>query len=843
MKHTLATRLFSVLLPASLLLALPDGSRAQTYTNGQPYIRNNIPPKPGGFPIPMSFGAFSGDSVVAAVYDDVIAKNSDGTPVLKANGQLTPKARTFDERLAAQSGTFPPPAPTSQQTVIRFIHGSLAKSVTEDQQNQIMAAAGDTKIVTIQEAWGGVGEEDIWDNTTTKVWPGHVLYRVATRLTPTKNPNAGDTATTTFVVDDAKKLFNPVIKAPDTIQTALDRENGGPLAYYLTIYKVQTGVPNWNQAEYVKLTAIDLATNTITVSRAQFGTTARPYSTAGSANGNEVRVVAPMKFWDGQWQLNFSFACPKNSAGQSAAIWYARLIQDKVFSAYNPSRTNGAGADGVEHDVARWTWGNTRPGQNMDCNNDKIEDFGFIDGINSFGLGGQAYLQELRRLLPNHIIQMDSTNPATGQRGYKYPNGIQMECFPNANQFQQFSTAFQHIRSWHLLGEQPSNISYPFTKTPTTVFANVYTNDLSGNATVKTDWRFRVGLASATLLKMPHPFSSITGLDFDPDYPLDTSGATSTSSAFKGTFNWDEYHGGDLNQGSWLGIAMGPLVQDFSDLDFTTNLTSTGTWYWSVDTAAGYTANTTVSGNTFTANVTGFTSDFKDEEAKARYFRVQLKTTASVPLAVGSYYTLQFGAQGRDTWTETSGNSTWSSVPGFIAIRGIDPDYDPDGTKTNPTGVLVTNNPNFTSFNISVMAGEDPNHPGTPYALMPAFGVSEQVGTTSIRNIKLYKGSAEHYARKYQNGLILLNMSANDWIVPIDSAGKLTLKNSNNVTFSWDGGKASTFAEYRHLNGTQCRTEIREDGSQISVNDGSVVGTTILVPRHDAVFLRQSAGD
>ncbi len=58
-------------------------------------------------------------------------------------------------------------------------------------------------------------------------------------------------------------------------------------------------------------------------------------------------------------------------------------------------------------------------------------------------------------------------------------------------------------------------ISYPFTKTPTTLYAKAYLPDRK-----LTDFRFRIGLAAATLVGMPHPFASLYNIKFDPANPV-----------------------------------------------------------------------------------------------------------------------------------------------------------------------------------------------------------------------------------------------------------------------------------------------------------------------------------
>lgn len=729
------------------------------YTNGLPYFLSEPPQLPETFPLAMSFRAASDNSVVGRSFDDIFE-----------NDNFVTKLFDFSELLEAQVN-------------VRLIH---SPSAVLSEQKQVLQRWPD-KIVTLQEAWGGVNKDAI----SKGVWPGHVLYKPGTKLTAGKNVG-NNSQTTQFVVDDASVLFSGT-------NEALQEANAvGNLGVYLTFYRVKDGKIDWDFSEYVKLIGVDLNTNTITVLRGQFGSIAKTYN----ATTAEIRVVSPMKFWKDQWQLNFCFESPTRlTTGESAHIWYAKLIQDKVVE---------AGVPGVEHDVARWTWGFPGNDNAMDCNNDTIADYGYIAGVNSFGLGGQVYLKKLRELLPNHIIQMDSTDPLNGQRGYQYPNGVQMECYPNANKFNQFSVAFQHLRSWRDRTKTSPAISYPFTKVPTTLFSHDYSLDSSGQATVNTDWRFRIGLASATLLNMPHPFASLTSADFSPnDWEVDTS----NSKEVFGVFIWDEYHGGDLENNEWLGKPSGTFKQDFSDVVLK-NLIPTRQWKWAI--SDGYNATTggsNSSGGGLFADVSkGVDSDFP----KDRLFKVKLKADYVLPFVKDTFYTIQFDARGEDSWIYNE--QTWTDVPRLLAIRGLDEAYD-----TEKTGVLVSDD--WTHFNISIMASQNMG--------LPEFGFSEQYGEMAIKNLRLFKGSADRYVRKFQNGLVFLNMTDHDWFVSIDSAGRVKVTGEDGVKSWWDGGKPSQSAQYGYLSGLQNPT----------INSGAVIGSTIYVPKHDAVFLRQISGD
>ena len=75
---------------------------------------------------------------------------------------------------------------------------------------------------------------------------------------------------------------------------------------------------------------------------------------------------------------------------------------------------------------------------------------------------------------------------------------------------------------------------------------------------------------------------------------------------------------------------------------------------------------------------------------------------------------------------------------------------------------------------------------------------------SSLRNIRLYTGTADRLKREFGNGLVLLNESqVEPWTVDLRPG------------------------EYRRLKGT-----IRPD-----INDGSAVSGTVTVPSRDAVYL------
>lgn len=595
------------------------------------------------------------------------------------------------------------------------------------------------KIITLQDAYGGISEAQLTD-----VWPGHLLYKVGTLLSKDITPSDN-----TVFVQDLNRIA-PNKKRANNVNRKF------PLT--LTIYALDDqGKPDWSQAEHVIMDNVD--NQKITIQRGQWGTKALSFK-AGKAV-----VAAHMMFWTRQWQLNFSLDSPRGGKGNlTAAEWFAQLMTDRLLA---------SGANGIEFDVTRWTWG--YPLSNpMDVNNDLVPDYGYINGINSFGLGGQVFFRELRkRVGVDKIIQADSNDAMFGARGWHYLNGIQMEAFPYANDYNRFSPAFTHLRLWVNNAEGLPKVSYPFTKTPTTVFANDHLPDGS-----KTDFRFRVGFATACLLGMPHPFASVDHVKFDPANAV----GDEKSESF-GLFNWDEYHGGDLNNWQWLGHLQDTLQQNLTGLS-NVNLLDKAVWQWTISN--GFTADHNQDNQSFSAHVKQIPGGILPEQM---WTGVQLapKNGELKNLQPGHEYTLEFEAQGGDSWQY--GGQQFDRVPRMVTISGAI-----SGKTEKPLSILVDSQ--WRTYRLSFIA--DSSGQATP-----VFGVSEQIGTTEIRNIKLFAGGAERWSREFEKGLVLLNMTETPWKVAV----------KNNV--------------YKRLKGTQAP----------EINTGELIGNEVTVPARDALFL------
>ena len=595
------------------------------------------------------------------------------------------------------------------------------------------------KIVTDQMAYGGVGGD-----VAPRVWPGHFLHKAGTRLAKDLQP-----AETVLQVENFRLLAR---EGADTAKAKFPET--------FTIYALDSrGLPDWSHAEHVTL--VKIVQGEVVVKRGAWGSTPLAFKAGQAA------VVGHMMFWTRQFQLNLSLDCPRGGPENlTAAEWFAREVA---------ARIKETGSDGVEFDVGRWTWGSPKSNV-MDCNNDLVPDYGYISGVNSFGLGGRVLFRELRRLLgPNKIIQVDSNDPIYGVRGWNDLNGVQLECFPAGNQYDKFSAAFLHLRKWVESAGASPRYSYGFTKAPTTVFSGSREPDGSNR-----DFHFRIGLAADCLVGMPHPFASIGDMAFDP---ANVSDKEATTEVF-GLFDWDEYHGGDLNDRSWLGKPFSPACQYLDDLAPKDILEGVA-WNWQHD--KNFEAATAQAGGVFSAVVNRIPEQTLPYEL---WFGVRLEPVAgqSPVLKPSKEYTLVFDVRGDDAWQYAG--QLFQRVPRMIAIRGFE-----EGRSKAEVSSSVLAEAKWQTYRISLTTSAAP---GSDLA----FGVAEQIGRTEIRNIRLYEGGAERWSRDFQNGKVLLNMTNHPWRINIGSG-------------------------FRRLKGSQCP----------EVNNGEKISGMTEVPPRDALFL------
>lgn len=664
-------------------------------------------------------------------------------PVAMVNGKKLPEA--FPQAMTYHTLTMNKSIPlnTFKQRVNEFSPYPFILAPGDSERSKIMRDRFPHQIYTLIASHGGINSD-----LSKKVWPGHWLYKAGTILAKDISPTDKD-----ILLEDLKKI----VAFPNQFNKNLDKQTWKGIWGSMVLYALDNnGKPDWSTAEQLIITKV--AGQKLTVERGQFGTTARAFKA-----GKTVAARHTL-YWEGQMQLNFSLQCPRGGPGNlTAGEWYAREVANRVTAEV---------ADGVEFDVSRWTFA-AQKDSDLDVDNDRTPDHGYIDGINSFGLGSEIFYRELRKLLgPNKIIQGDSDYAINGIRGMKYVNGIQMEAFPYMNDLDRFSEAFLHLRHFLDRGEAYPRLSYPYTKLGSKYFGSFTKTNSKDKKNVNS--QFRIGLATATLMGMPHPFANKGDWFMLPD-------RNGKEQEALGAYYWDEYHGGDLNNWQWLGRPIGPALQDLTSTK-NNNLLSGVTWQWKVE--RGFTADKTT-GEIYSANTLSIPKNILPQNA---WFAVSLESTqVKAPLPKGNEYTLEFEARGDDTWRYKS--ESIDRVPRMIVISDLQ-----KYKMKQPPAVLVDSK--WSTYRISFISGA-----GTIFP--PQFGVSEQVGSTSIRNIKIYSGSTERWSREFENGLVLLNMTIEPW-------------------------------KYKVQNGAYCRLKGTEAPD---VNNGEKIASEIIVPPRDAVFL------
>jgi autotransporter-associated beta strand protein len=580
------------------------------------------------------------------------------------------------------------------------------------------------KIMIKQLAWGGTAGIPLGS-----IWPGHCLMKAGTRLTADVAATTNDTV---LYLQD----YTRIAASQANINNHADPDDADG---YVLLYALDAdGRPDWSRAEHVKLVSLNTTNGGITVQRAQHETTPLAFSNGYAA------VARHMMFWNpSQWELNLSLESPRGGPfNMTAAEWFGLKVAQAIYANE---------ADGVEMDVGRWQWG--YPSSNpMDCDNDLAADYGYINGVCSFGLGGQVLQRTLRELLgPDRIVQTDGNDALFGQRGWKYMNGVQLESFPTGG-YDIYSERFRHFRQWVSSVDTQPAFSYAFTKTPTTLFGHIVDTN---NNNASYDWRFRVGFAAGLLTGMPHPFASVTDINFDPANP-DYNDPNMQED--KGFYKWDEYVGGDLNDWKWLGAPLGPAIQITNNVG-STNLLASAVWQWK--TESGFVSSCSITNGEYSAVITAIPSNTLPwtstnypgtQVPKAFWFGTRLEISNGAPVLVTNQeYTLEFEAKGNESWTVHG--EVFDRVPRSLTIDGVS-----SNGYHKPASVFLGTN--WTFYRFSIIADSN-----TPPPLV--FGVSEQIGEASIRNIRLYTGGSERWMREFTNGRLYLNMTLTPWTVDV----------------------------------------------------------------------------
>ena len=243
-------------------------------------------------------------------------------------------------------------------------------------------------------------------------FPGHWIYRKAVTITEDVPAEPGESV---IHVSDARGFKT---------NTGRYRAHNDDIA----LFGMKDGKHDWQHCEHVQLVLVNYGANTITVKRGCYGSKPLAFKK------NESRAAAHQAEgpWGRNnhflWYYNFSIHCPKDAEGKTCSD---RLVDDLA-------RWFGKGGpldafDGLEFDVHF----NTTRG---DTDGDGLEDHGFIDGKNNYGIGVVEFGRQLRaRMGEDFIIQADGAlgkGGARSQRNWGIYNGIESEGWPNLHEWE-----------------------------------------------------------------------------------------------------------------------------------------------------------------------------------------------------------------------------------------------------------------------------------------------------------------------------------------------------------------------------------------------------------------------
>jgi hypothetical protein len=599
------------------------------------------------------------------------------------------------------------------------------------------------------------GWERLPNFETTNWFAGFWLYRAGAKTLNAITPTTTVISVGTVATKKFSTMTGPA-KRPDDICIAAMLPNG---------------LPDFTQAEHVQLVSINAAAGTLTVNRAMYGSTAlsfakgafiAPHVTRGPFTGDGL---GPMV-----WMCNFSTMAPKDPQGHTVVdAIVSGLAPGEGIAAHYASGGDLAFTDGMLIDATSFY---PPPEFHPDCNNDRKQDNGIFNGVDTFGIGIYNFLTALRTALgPNRIITVDGENVAhDGIIGFQRPddasvNGLKLEGFPNLQDSAelQWSEALANISYYQQAYTHQPTLCFPVFKT------DLFKPPVTGEGI---NQRFRIALAGAL----------ITGSQFtfykDPD-GQDALHCTNLEI-------WDELLAGTQNTPNWLGQPLGPPVH----VSLTTDLLSGAGTTMSPSFAANFQGGTNMTFSNPNGGSAGAVLTVKGSPARSP--KTMTFTLNNLPLTTGNDLLIQMDimASPQPQYASTLDRRLMVSAPVSGSAK--------PNTQSTPIGG------NWFTV-LLYFRGVSP----TSGAIQLTFATQGQQAV-SFRNIKVYNGPDAVF-RQFTKGAVFANPSLSPYTFQVSSLAPST-----------------SFVRLTATNGT---------GQDPTVNDGSAIGSTLMIPAQDALIV------
>ena len=210
------------------------------------------------------------------------------------------------------------------------------------------------------------------------------------------------------------------------------------------------GTFDWERAEYVRL--LDIDGDRIKIKRGMFGSQPLDFK-SGQVYAAPHVMGGP---WGGTanmvWYYNLSTECPKDKYGKTCAD----ILVEELSSNFEQGGRWDI-FDGVQFDVMTsvpTTGYHERRkalGQRADVNMDGEQDDGFINGVQTFGIGCFNYLTSLRNAIgSDKLILADGREVGCQKSGNNVLNGVEMEGVPEQRPygFINWSSTYNILNHW-----------------------------------------------------------------------------------------------------------------------------------------------------------------------------------------------------------------------------------------------------------------------------------------------------------------------------------------------------------------------------------------------------------
>ena len=215
----------------------------------------------------------------------------------------------------------------------------------------------------------------------------------------------------------------------------------------------ENGMPDWHNAEQVKLLSVDVVSKTITVKRAQYGTKPLTFA-AGRAYAAAHMHTGPWgKGANLLWRYNHSVDSPRDTSGK-------RTIDVRVEEIKSQFAPGGRlhGFDGLEFDVLLHTPSKIINGRGADCNADGVIDNCIIEDRQVYGIGVVEFMRMLRGELGSDKLILGDGHSGRHNRAFFINNGIESEGWPDLRDhaITDWSGGMNRHYFWQQNGHKPT---------------------------------------------------------------------------------------------------------------------------------------------------------------------------------------------------------------------------------------------------------------------------------------------------------------------------------------------------------------------------------------------------